>query len=96
MDGSGEREQAILDAVLALEPVRAVLTIAIGDADARPLIALRVGVQSALGMTDVARVIGQVQAAVAQVAPGARTFVEPEPAVDPAAPTEAIVIRALE
>lgn len=96
MAGSGVHEQAVLDAVRAIEPVRAVLAIAITDADDRPLVALRVGVPSALGMPDVARVIGQVQAAVAGVAPGALTFVEPVPAVDPAAPTEAIVIRALE
>lgn len=96
MAGQGVHEQAILDAVRAIEPVRAVLAVAISEAEGRPLIALRVGLSSALGLPEVVRVVDQVQGAVARVAPGARVFVEPEPAVDTAAPTEAIIIRALE
>ncbi|WP_375400801.1 hypothetical protein [uncultured Amnibacterium sp.] len=96
MVGQGVHEQAILDAVGAIEPVRAVLAVTISEADGRPLIALRVGLPATLGLPEVVRVVGQVQGAVARVAPGARVFVEPESAVDPAAPTEAILIRALE
>lgn len=96
MVGQGVHEQAVLDAVLALQPVRTVLAVAVGEADRRPLIALRVGLSPTLGLPEVVRVVDQVQGAVARVAPGARVFVEPAPAVDSAAPTEAIVIRALE
>lgn len=95
-DEQGFDEQAVVDAVLAVAPVRAVLAMVVGEAHAQPVVALRVTLPPALGLPDVVRAIDQVRTAVAQVAPRARAFVEPDLAVDPEAPTEAIVIRALE
>ena len=96
MTGQGVEDQAILAAVRGVDPIRSVPTVTVSRVSGRRIIAVRVALPASLGLPEVVRVVDRVHAAVAALAPEAAVFVEPYLAVDPAAPTEAIVIRARE